>query len=389
MADEILSDPGALGGGVELNPADFTILVVDDVAANVMLLKMMLTRERYNVVTCMESPKVRDLCAARRPDLVLQDVMMPVMSGYDVVRQLKADPATRHIPVIFLTAYYDKEHTLEGFASGGSDYVSKPFEKEILLARVNAQLRIASAARVIGERNESLRNTLESRDRMYSVIAHDLRGPLGVVQISLKALADMLPPERIGEDMSGMLNECGKQVGELFALLDNLLKWTKSLTGSLKVVYQDFPASMLTETMEDMYAGIAAMKGVTLSVGPVDTSLSLRSDVDMCKTILRNLLSNAIKFTPRGKAVRLETRREEGFAVLSVSDEGCGLTPEEIGKLFDKETHFTKFGTNREEGSGLGLMICKEFADRLGGRIDITSRPGEGSVFSARIPLAR
>lgn len=388
MADEILSNTSNLSGQVELNPADFTILIVDDVQANIMLLKMMLSREKYNIITCMESPKVHDLCLEKKPDLILHDVMMPVMTGYQVAKQLKADPETANIPIIFLTAYFDKEHTLEGFASGGSDYVSKPFEKEILLARVNAQLKLASATRMIIERNDNLKNTLTSRDRMYSVIAHDLRGPLGVVQITLKALTDILSPEMIGEDFNGMLVECNKQVNELFNLLDNLLKWTKSQTGALKVVYQDFAATMLTETMIDMYASVAAMKNVKLSVEGADDSIMVHSDADMCQTILRNLLSNAIKFTEEGKSVSLLVRKEGDFAVFSVKDEGCGMTEEEVGKLFNKDTHFTKYGTNREEGSGLGLMLCKGFIDQLGGKISIESQPGVGSTFSVFIPLA-
>lgn len=389
MADEILSNTANLVGSVVLNPSDFTILVADDVPANVLLLKMTLTREKYNIITTEDSTKVHQICLEQHPDLILHDVMMPVMSGYDVARQLKADPATADIPIIFLTAYFDKEHTLEGFASGGSDYVSKPYEKEILLARVNAQLKLVSANRMIMERNDNLKNTLTSRDRMYSVIAHDLRGPLGVVQMTLKALSDLLPVDMIGEDLNSMLVDCNKQVNELFNLLDNLLKWTKSQTGSLKVVYQDFSASMVVETMLDMYTSVADMKGVKLTANDIDESLIVHSDADMCQTIMRNLLSNAIKFTESGKQVKLCVKAEGDYAMFSVQDQGCGLSEEEISKLFNKDTHFTKFGTNREEGSGLGLMLCKGFVDQLGGRISIESQIGVGSTFKVYIPLKK
>lgn len=388
MANEILSNEEVMKNLEEINPADFTILIVDDVAANVMLLKMMLAREKYNVITCSESPKVHGICLEQHPDLILHDVMMPVMTGYDVAQQLKADPLTADIPIIFLTAYYDKEHTLKGFASGGSDYISKPFEKEILLARVNVQLKLASATRMVKERNASLSETLTSRDKMYSVIAHDLRGPLGVVQLSLKALSDMISPDLIGEDLHGMLTECNKQVSDVFNLLDNLLKWTKSQTGALKVVYQDFLVTVLTEPIIDMYGSMASLKGIRLTLGNVDGSLSIHSDADMVKTVLRNFITNAIKFTETGKEVRIDVCRDGDFAAFSVTDQGCGLTEEELGKLFHKDTHFTKYGTNREEGSGLGLMLCKGFADQLGGCLRVSSKPGEGSTFTICVPLS-
>lgn len=389
MADEILSNSDNLIGSVEINPADYTVLVVDDVDANILLIKMMLQREHYKILTCKESPLVHDICINQKPDIILQDVMMPVMDGYEVVRQLKADPLTADIPVIFLTAYNDREHTLTGFESGGSDYVGKPLERDILLARLNAHLKIVKARRIIMQRNEDLKNTLTSRDKMYSVIAHDLRGPLGVVQVTLKALTDILPPEVIGQAESEMLVECNKQVSDLFTLLDNLLKWTKSQTGALKVVYQDFQASMLSDIMMDTYSSLATAKGITLSLGAVDETIQVHSDADMCQTILRNLLSNAIKFTESGKNVSLSITSDGDFAVISVVDEGCGLTEEEQGKLFNKDTHFTKYGTNREEGSGLGLMLCKGFVDQLGGKLTLESKVGVGSTFRVFIPLSK
>ena len=389
MADEILSNASSLAYSEDINPSDFKIMVVDDTPANVMLLRMQLSKMGYNVVSCEDSVQVHTICLIEKPDLILQDVQMPKMSGFDVARALKSDPKTADIPIIFLTAYADKEHTLEGFASGGSDYVAKPFEKEVLIARLNAQLKLTSARRAILERNENLKNTLTSRDRMYSVIAHDLRGPLGVVQMSLKALTDILSPEMIGQDFNDMLSECNKQVSELFNLLDNLLKWTKSQTGSLKIVYQDFPAMHLVESMRDIYSSVAALKKINFVVEDVDPNIIVHSDSDMCQTILRNLLSNAIKFTEPGKQVKLYVRVEGKKAIFYVQDEGKGMSKDELKLLFHSNTHFTTYGTAREEGSGLGLMLCKSFIEILNGVMKIDSSPGKGSIFSVYVPLAK
>lgn len=386
MADEILSHAENLAYTETLNPSDFKIFVVDDTLANVMLLEMLLKRIGYNVIKTMESPTVHEMCLREKPDLILQDVMMPVKNGYEVVQELKADPETADIPVIFLTAFADKEHTLKGFAAGGNDYIAKPFEKEVLQARVNSQLRLMAARRLIVKRNEDLKNTLESRDRMYSVIAHDLRSPLGVVQMTLNMMSDIFPKEMIGEEGVSMLAECNKQVDDVFQLLDNLLKWTKSQTGALNVVRQVQPVAVLAEAMRDMFTKIAGTKGVLFAVDPYDDKLEVNSDMDMCQTILRNLLSNAIKFTEPGKQVRLIIKSDADYVIFCVADQGCGMTEEEVGRLFHKDTHFTKFGTAREEGSGLGLMISHQFAGLLGGKLAVQSAPGIGSTFAVYVP---
>lgn len=386
MADEILSHAENFDRKETLNPSDFKIFVVDDTSANVVLLKMQLARVGYNVITTMDSLTVHDTCLKEKPDLILQDVMMPYKDGYQVVRELKDDPATADIPVIFLTAFADKEHTLKGFEAGGNDYIAKPFEKEVLLARVTSQLRVMAARRMIVNRNEELKETLESRDRMYSVIAHDLRSPLGVVQMTLNMMSDIFPKEMIGDEGVSMLAECNKQVDDVFQLLDNLLKWTKSQTGALNVVRQVQPVAVLAEAMRDMFTKIASTKGVLFAVDPYDESLEVNSDMDMCQTILRNLLSNAIKFTMPGKQVRLIIKSDPDYAIFCVADQGCGMTEEEVGRLFRKDTHFTKFGTAREEGSGLGLMISHQFAGLLGGKLAVQSAPGIGSTFAVYVP---
>lgn len=370
-----------------INPGDFKLLVTDDVPANVLLLKMVLSRSGYNVVTNTDPLKVEALVETEKPDLVLLDVMMPGLSGYEVCKRLKAKEETKDIPVIFLTALDNSESMLEGFQSGGSDYIGKPFEKDVLLVRINSQLQLVAARRVIEKQNEELRETIYGRDKLYSVIAHDLRSPLGAIQLTTKMLEDMLPPDVIGEDMHGLVIECNKQVSELFALLDNLLKWTKSQTGVLKVVFQEFEISTVIDAVYDMYKKVAEMKGINLCTECTNASVRVRADIDMCKTVLRNFLSNAVKFSEEGSNIEIIQYIEDGYSVVGIRDHGCGMTEEEVGRLFNKDTHFSKFGTHREEGSGLGLLLCKNFAEAIGGKLTVQSEPGKGSVFSIYIPL--
>lgn len=377
-------------GFVDVNPSDFSIFVVDDVMANVLLMKMVLAKDGYNVIQSTDPTKVVEMARETPPDLFILDIMMPKIDGITLAKMIKEDECLRDIPILFLTAFEDKDTMMRGFEAGASDYLTKPFERDILLARVRSQLKLVASRNVIEEQNENLKEIIYGRDKMYSVIAHDLRSPLGSIKMTLKAVEDILREMNIDESLTELMVESGKQVSELFSLLDNLLKWTKAMTGTLKVVYQTFDVSTIVVGLMDMYRSVAAQKGINLVADNAATfSALVYADVDMSSTVLRNLLSNAIKFTEAGKNIYIEAREEDGFVVLGVRDEGCGMTEDEMNRLFNKDTHFTKYGTNREEGSGLGLILCKNFADMMGGKLMLTSQVGVGSTFSLYIPISK
>ncbi|MBQ0020677.1 MAG: hybrid sensor histidine kinase/response regulator [Bacteroidales bacterium] len=377
-------------GFVDVNPSDFSIFVVDDVMANVLLMKMVLAKDGYNVIQSTDPTKVVEMARETPPDLFILDIMMPKIDGITLAKMIKEDECLRDIPILFLTAFEDKDTMMRGFEAGASDYLTKPFERDILLARVRSQLKLVASRNVIEQQNENLKEIIYGRDKMYSVIAHDLRSPLGSIKMTLKAVEDILREMNIDESLTELMVESGKQVSELFSLLDNLLKWTKAMTGTLKVVYQTFDVSTIVVGLMDMYRSVAAQKGINLVADNAATfSALVYADVDMSSTVLRNLLSNAIKFTEAGKNIYIEAREEDGFVVLGVRDEGCGMTEDEMNRLFNKDTHFTKYGTNREEGSGLGLILCKNFADMMGGKLTLTSQVGVGSTFSLYIPISK
>ena len=225
---------------VSINPSDFKILVVDDVMPNVLLLKVMLTNEKFNIVTASNGEQAIEQVRNEKPDLILLDVMMPGMTGYEVAQVLQNDPETKEIPIIFLTALNTSEDIVCGFRMGGSDFISKPFNKEVLIVRVKYQLSLVAAKRIILQQNEELQRTIAGRDKLYSVIAHDLRSPMSTVKMVLNMLTESTSPEAIGEEAFSMLSMVNTQSEEVFALLDNLLKWTKSQVGRLNVVSQRF-----------------------------------------------------------------------------------------------------------------------------------------------------
>lgn len=373
---------------MEINPSEYKILIVDDVMSNVLLLKVLLTNEKFAIATASNRRQALEQVEKENPDLVLLDVMMPDMSGFEVAQHLKSNPNTADIPIIFLTALNSTADIVKGFQVGANDFISKPFNKEELIIRVTHQISLVAAKRLILSKTEELQRTIAGRDKLYSVIAHDLRSPMGSIKMVLNMLILNLPSEKIGAEMYELLTMANQTTEDVFSLLDNLLKWTKSQIGKLNVVYQDVDLVEVTDGVIEIFSMVASLKKIRIREMKPE-KMMVNADIDMLKTVVRNLLSNAIKFSKENSEVLVKMEEVDGMAVVSVQDYGCGISEEGQKKLLHTDTHFSTFGTNNEEGSGLGLLLCKDFVVKNGGKLWFTSKEGEGSIFSFSIPVKK
>lgn len=373
---------------MEINPSEYKILIVDDVMSNVLLLKVLLTNEKFAIATASNGRQALEQVEKENPDLVLLDVMMPDMSGFEVAQHLKSNPNTADILIIFLTALNSTADIVKGFQVGANDFISKPFNKEELIIRVTHQISLVAAKRLILSKTEELQRTIAGRDKLYSVIAHDLRSPMGSIKMVLNMLILNLPSEKIGAEMYELLTMANQTTEDVFSLLDNLLKWTKSQIGKLNVVYQDVDLVEVTDGVIEIFSMVASLKKIKIREMKPE-KMMVNADIDMLKTVVRNLLSNAIKFSKENSEVLVKMEEVDGMAVVSVQDHGCGISEEGQKKLLHTDTHFSTFGTNNEEGSGLGLLLCKDFVVKNGGKLWFTSKEGEGSIFSFSIPVKK
>ena len=373
---------------MEINPSEYKILIVDDVMSNVLLLKVLLTNEKFAIATASNGRQALEQVEKENPDLVLLDVMMPDMSGFEVAQHLKSNPNTADIPIIFLTALNSTADIVKGFQVGANDFISKPFNKDELIIRVTHQISLVAAKRLILSKTEELQRTIAGRDKLYSVIAHDLRSPMGSIKMVLNMLILNLPSEKIGAEMYELLTMANQTTEDVFSLLDNLLKWTKSQIGKLNVVYQDVDLVEVTDGVIEIFSMVASLKKIRIREMKPE-KMMVNADIDMLKTVVRNLLSNAIKFSKENSEVLVKMEEVDGMAVVSVQDYGCGISEEGQKKLLHTDTHFSTFGTNNEEGSGLGLLLCKDFVVKNGGKLWFTSKEGEGSIFSFSIPVKK
>ncbi len=371
----------------KINRSEYKILIVDDVVSNVLLLKILLTNEKFQVCTANNGTTCIEQAKKEHPDLILLDVMMPDISGFDTAVILKKDEETKEIPIIFLTALNTPADLVHGFKVGASDFLTKPFNKEELVMRVMQQISLVAAKRIIEKQNAELRATLTNRDKMYSVIAHDLRSPMASIRMVLNLVVASASPELVGPELYTLLDQANRESEEVHDLLDNLLKWTKSQTGRLNVVLQDLDLNDIIPGVVEIFEMIAQTKNIKLNLQKTEAPLVVSADNDMLKTVVRNFMSNAIKFSPENSSIEVVMTTDGDFAKVSVHDHGVGISSDRIDSIFHKGE--TTYGTGGEEGSGLGLQLCQDFARKNGGDCTVESVEGEGSTFSVFIPLKK
>lgn len=369
----------------KINRSDYKILIVDDVMSNVLLLKILLTNEKFQVCTANCGNACIEQARKEHPDLILLDVMMPDINGFDTAVIMKKDDELKDIPIIFLTALNTPQDLVKGFQVGASDFLTKPFNKEELIMRVMQQISLVAAKRIIEKQNKELKATLNNRDKMYSVIAHDLRSPMASIRMVLNLVVQSTSADTVGPELYTLLDQANRESEEVHDLLDNLLKWTKSQTGRLNVVLQDLDLNDIIPGVVEIFEMIAQTKHITLDLQKTEAPLKVHADNDMLKTVLRNFMSNAIKFSPENSTIQIIMANEGDFARVSVKDQGVGIAADRLDTIFHKGE--TTYGTGGEEGSGLGLQLCQDFARKNGGDCYVESVEGQGSTFSFTVPL--
>lgn len=372
---------------MEINNSDYKILIVDDVKANVMLLKALVKKNDFQIIEAYDGKQALEIFEAHKPDLILLDIMMPILDGYQVLEKIRTGDINNDVSVILITALDNKEEVVKGFSAGANDYISKPFNNKELEARIRHQISLIAAKQEIDKKIKDLISAIKNRDKLYSVIAHDLRSPLSSVKMILNLLLSELKNCGISNDLYELLDESNRTTENLFILLDNLLKWTKNQIGKLHLSIQKIDIIGITHGLIGLYSLMTQGKNIEINVISNSESIEIYSDTDIFKTIIRNLLSNAIKFSYSGSKIYISIDEKNDSVEICVEDFGCGISPERQALILaDKEIGYTSYGTNNEEGSGLGLNLCKEFTEKLGGKIWFESELNKGSKFYISLP---
>jgi two-component system, sensor histidine kinase and response regulator len=366
----------------------YKVLVVDDVKTNVLLLKVMLEQEKLQVSTAQDGYGALDILSKEKIDLLLLDVMMPGINGFDLAEQLKSTAKFSTIPILFITALSSIEEIVKGFQLGGSDYITKPFNREELIARVRHQISLIHAKEIILRQTEELKQAIEARDKLYAVIAHDLRSPISSLKMILNVLTLNAKESQLDPNFTEMLDSGNEISEQVFSLLDNLLKWTKSQLGFLEPIFQSFNLKEIVSGVAEVLYTSAKLKKIRFNL-TFEPIVPVSIDIDIMKTVLRNLIANAIKFSYPNSTITISLKATEHEAIVEVRDEGCGISAENQKKLLSRISRFTTMGTSGEEGTGLGLLISYQFIELHQGTFVFESEEGKGSCFGFKIPLLK
>jgi two-component system sensor histidine kinase/response regulator len=356
-----------------------TILIVDDQPEVAELLSITLAKRGYHVHTEHGGEAALQWLQAEVPDLILLDVGMPRIDGYDVCRSIKADRRLKDVPVIFVSAIQDVEIKTQAFKVGGVDYITKPYQREEVLVRVRTHLDVR-------RRQIELEQMQQAKDDMLRIVSHDLKNPLGAILNAEKLLALTLRDAiRTNPTARESIEIIERNVGKMLSLIRDLLDVAR-LEGVMEWRVERVQLTPYLEKHLRDFRLEARGKQIELRFSPPAQDAEVWLSPQRFSQVLQNLLSNAIKYTPEGGTVELLAAVEPERFVLSVRDTGLGIPAEAMPRLFEKFYRVSTPEHLEQTGTGLGLSIVKTIVEQHQGQIYVESEAGQGSAFTIVIP---
>ncbi len=367
------------------SPADKPkVLIVDDTPTNLRILEEIL-EEDYLISIAQSGAQALTITEKFAPDLILLDVNMPGIDGFETCRQLKTQEGTRNLPVIFITARAEPEDVIQGFKEGGVDYITKPFNHSEVLARVQTHLKVQQLIKQLELKNDQLNELNELKNKFLGMASHDMRNGLSAIKGYSQILKDD-KKELPEETKDQFLDFIFKSSENLLQMVNELLDVSVIESGKLQLDLQPESFESLINHHIMINQFFADKKNIRIQ-SELPNIPKCRIDANKMGQVIDNLISNAIKFSESGTTIFISLEEREGKLVFSVKDEGPGISDEDQEKLFQ---HFQKLSarpTAGESSSGLGLAISKKMVQAHEGHLNVTSQLGSGATFWFEIPL--
>lgn len=353
------------------------ILIVDDVPDNVEILEQFFKTQGYEILKAFGGKEAIEKAEKETPDLILLDIMMPDLDGFEVCRILKQERTHfKSIPILMVTAKDDLESKVKGLSLGADDYITKPFDMQELHARVKSALRLKHALDALKELNEL-------KNQFLAMASHDIKAPISRIEKTMDQLLEK--KEKLSKDQSESLKNIKRQAQDIFNLISDLLNVTKIEAGKMGLQKKKISVSELLEEVCKMNVMTAQSKQISLDRN-IDPKVEITADPDRLLEVFDNLLTNAIKFTPKGKKIKIVLQSQKEGVEVQVSDQGIGIPESELPRIFDRFSKLSPQPTQGESGTGLGLSITKQIIDLHGGKIQVESKPDHGSLFKIFLP---
>lgn len=427
---------------MEKNEKDNLILIIDDQPNNLKVISSVLGKD-YKLSLANSGFKALEILDNIKPDLILLDVMMPEMNGFEFINKIKENPDLKDIPVIFLTAKTDIEDIVKGFDMGAVDYISKPFNVKETLVRIKNQIVLQRALKdnlekkeqlevlnndlndtieELNKRNEDLTLAHEAienhahetnqmlhkllisenqliqsnqqlkkasmeREKIFSIISHDLKSPFsGLLGLSKMLSEDYKNMEE--SEVEEIIKSLYGATDNLYKLVINLLDWSRIHRGSINLNKKNIRLRSFVESIVSEYNLVLKSKKLKINLN-INKHINIFADMNTLSIVLRNVINNAIKFSFENSNIDISCEEDNSdYIKLSIKDYGIGMSEALKEHLFDLSKSVTRLGTNNEKGTGLGLILCKEFLELNGGSLSFDSVINEGSIFILQIPTS-
>jgi signal transduction histidine kinase len=363
------------------------ILIVDDEPHNRQLLEVMLKSEGFLFMSAANGEEALAMVARQPPDLILLDLMMPGMDGFQVAAQIKANVATKNIPVIMVTALDDRNVRMLGLNAGAEDFLTKPVDRAELYVRVRNLLRLKAAieeahvARMMAEHANS------AKTLFLRAMSHELRTPLNAIS-GFAEILELGIRGAVNPEQSQDLGRIRRAAAYLLRLINDVLTVAR-LEGARPLHLISVAVNPMLAEVEGLCAIQAKAKGLKLTVTPSPREVFVTADAERLQQILLNLITNAIKFTPKGGSIDVTCDRAAGMVQVRVRDTGVGVRLADLDRVFEAfvqiDRHLT---TATQQGVGLGLSISRELARAMHGDLTLESTEGAGSTFTLTLPSA-
>ncbi len=351
------------------------ILVVDDTPANVTILVDLLQDEGYTIHEARDGQAALDLVPTLAPDLILMDINMPGLNGFETCRHLKGNPATQSIPVVFISAWGELDDKINGFKAGGIDYITRPFQIEEVVARVRTHVTVA-------QQHRQIQTLSRLKDQLVRTVSHDLKNPL----TGVRGYVDLALEEDDPVERQRMLVLVRRSADRMYRLISNLLDLTRIEEGLQLEPRPMLVSKLIQDTLNDFEVQAQARQ-IQMVMEIPEGDFSITVDPLRMGQVLANLLSNGLKYAREQGRVVVRAELIEMRLHLSIIDDGVGIPLEVQTRLFELFYRAPTNANRKIEGTGLGLSIAKGIVEQHGGSIEVRSIPNEGTTFEVILPL--
>lgn len=366
------------------------ILVIDDLESNLQVAGNILVEAGYEISLSIDGRKGLEIAKRTIPDLILLDLVMPNIDGFEVCRQLKSQPETTEIPVIFLTSMKNTDNVIKGFELGAVDYIIKPANKQETLARVKTHLDLKRSKETILLQNRQLKNLIEERNGFFTISSNHLMNPLNLIKGYNDLIKIFDSKNTNSSDLKRLTQQIDSEIKAVSSIVNDFLYLYNLEEGNFPSIAESFNINMLIgKVIKDFEADIKAKRLIVEHETDLSKTTHALAVKEKMEVVFKHLISNAIKYSSFYRSISItstEVFDRKKFIRVEIKDQGVGMNEEDLKNIFNKYAQLNPTPTNNEQTVGLGMATVKKLVDEMGVQIQIESQESYGTMVKLLVP---